>query len=243
MNGYVSSIRSIEEIVLEGKSKLELREAILSRRSIRNFLKKDVPEELIKEILTVSQWAPSWGNTQPWEIMVITGSLLEEFKQKNKEALFSGIKPNPEIQMPEVFPSHLKYRYVDVGRSVLQSLSIGRKDLDGRLNYYGDMFYLFDAPAMILFLLDKNVLLEYAMLDVGLYLQTLLLSAHDKGLGAIVLAASVNYPDILRSLFPIDTNKTVVMGAVLGWPDREAPVNCFERQRASLDDTVTWIKS
>ena len=220
---------------------MELREAILSRRSIRNFLKQAVPEELIKEVLTDSQWAPSWGNTQPWEIMVIAGSPLEEFKQKNKEALFSGVKSKPEIQMPEVFPSRLKQRYVDVGKNVLQSLSIGRKDLDGRLNYYGDMFYLFDAPVMILFLLDKNVLLEYAMLDVGLCLQKLLLSAHEKGLGAIVLAASVNYPSILRSLFPLDPNKTIVIGVVLGWPDPEAPVNSFDRQRASLDDTVTWI--
>lgn len=221
---------------------MELREAILGRRSIRNFLKKDVPEELIKEILTDSQWAPSWGNTQPWEIMVISGVPLEEFKHKNKEALFSGIKPKPEIQMPEIFPAHLKHRYVAVGKSVLQSLSIDRKDLDGRLNYYGDMFFLFDAPLMVLFLLDKKVLLEYAMLDVGLCLQTLLLSAHDKGLGGIVLAASVNFPDILRSLFPIDADKTIVMGAVLGWPDRKAAVNCFERQRAGLDETVTWIK-
>ena len=221
---------------------MELREAILNRRSVRKFLKKDVPEELIKEVLTDSQWAPSWGNTQPWEVMVITGAPLEEFKQKNKEALFSGIKPKPEIQMPEVFPSRLKHRYVDVGKRVLKSLSIDREDLDARLKYYGDMFYLFDAPVLVLFLLRKDVLLEYAMLDVGLYLQTLLLSAHDKALGGIVLAASVNYPDILRSLFPIDADKTIVMGTALGWPDHKAPVNCFERQRASLDDTVTWIK-
>jgi nitroreductase len=225
------------------KNTLELRKAILGRRSIRKFLKKEIPEELVKEILSDAQWAPSWGNTQAWEIMVVTGSPLEEFKQKNKAALFSGVKPNPEIKMPEVFPAQLKKRYVHVGKSVLQSLSIDRKDLDGRLNYYGDMFYLFDAPTMVLFLLRKDVLLEYAMLDVGLCLQTLLLSAHDKGLGGIALAASVNYPDILRALFPIGADKTIVMGAVLGWPDHEAPVNRFERQRAGLNDTVTWIET
>ena len=221
---------------------MEVKKAVMERRSIRKFLKRDIPEELISEILMDAQWAPSWGNTQPWEIMVITGSPLEEFKQKNKGTLFGGVKPNPEIRMPEVFPAQLKQRYVDVGKRVLKSLSIDRKDLDGRLNYYGDMFYLFDAPAMILFLLRKDVLLEYAMLDIGLYLQTFLLSVHDKGLGGIVLAASVNYPDLLRSLFPIAADKTIVMGAVLGWPDPEAPVNCFERQRAGLHDTVTWIK-
>lgn len=222
---------------------MEVKEAILSRRSIRKFLKKDIPEGLIKEILAEAQWAPSWGNTQPWELMIVSGPPLERFKQKNKEALFSGVKANPEIQMPEVFTSSLKQRYVDVGRSVLQALSIDRKDLDGRLKYYGDMFYLFDAPVLALFLLSKDVLLEYAMLDVGLCLQTLLLSAHNKGLGGIVLAASVNYPDILRSLFPIDANKTIVMGTALGWPDSLAPVNRFERQRAGLMETVTWVKS
>ena len=227
---------------LGDKINMEVKEAILNRRSIRNFLKQDVPEDLIKEILSDSQWAPSWGNTQPWEIMVISGPPLDEFKQKNKEALFSGNKPNPEIQMPEIFPSRLKQRYVDVGKRVLQSLSIDRKDLDDRLKYYGDMFYLFDAPAMVLVLLDKKVLLEYAMLDVGLFLQTFMLSAHNRGLGAITLAAAVNYPDVLRSLFPIDDTKTIVIGAVFGWPDHEVPVNCFERQRASFDETVTYIK-
>jgi nitroreductase len=222
---------------------MEVREAILNRRSIRDFLKKEVPEDLIKDILAESQWAPSWGNTQPWELMVISGPLLEEFKQKNKDTLLSGVKPNPEIRMPEVFPSQLKQRYTDVGKSVLQSLSIGREDLDGRLNYYGDMFTLFDAPVMILFLLDKDVLLEYAMLDVGLCLQTMLLSAHDKGLGAIVTAASVNFPDLLRSLFPIDDSKTIVIGTALGWPDPKAPVNCFDRQRANLRESVTFINS
>ena len=197
---------------------------------------------MIRELLADSLWAPSWGNTQPWELMVVSGPPLETFKQKNKEALFSGVKPKPEIRMPEVFPGHLKQRYVDVGRSVLQSLSISRKDLDGRLNYYGDMFYLFDAPVLILFLLDHEVLPEYAMLDVGSCLQTLLLSAHDRGLGAVVLAASVNYPHILRTLFPIKENKTIVMGAVLGWPDPEAAVNRFERRRAGFAETVTWIK-
>ncbi len=220
---------------------MELREAILGRRSIRKFLKQDVPEGLIKELLADSQWAPSWGNTQPWEIMVIVGPPLEKFKQKNKAALFSGIKSKPEIPMPDVFPPQLKQRYVDVGKQVLQSLSIGRNDLDGRLNYYGDMFYLFDAPVLILILLDKQVLLEYALLDVGLYLQTLLLSAHDKGLGAIALAASVHYPDVLRALFPIGTDKIIVMGAVLGWPDREAPVNRFERQRIDCKKTLCWV--
>jgi nitroreductase len=221
---------------------MDIRETIKDRRSIRKFLNKSVSEETLRELISESLWAPSWGNTQPWEFMVITGPPLERFKEENKNALLSGKKPCPEIQMPQEWPDAMKARYIDIGRSVLKAQSIARKDLDGRLKYYGDMFSLFGATALLLILLDKSLLIEYAMLDIGLFLQTFMLLAHNKGLGSIALAASVNYPDILREQFPIRENKRIVIGAAIGWPDGNAPVNKFERRRATIDESGIWIK-
>lgn len=46
-------------------------EAIRKRRSIRSFLKKDVEEEKLREILTSAMFAPtSWG-TKAWEFIVV----------------------------------------------------------------------------------------------------------------------------------------------------------------------------
>lgn len=46
-------------------------EAIRKRRSIRNFLKKEVEEEKLKEILKAAMFSPnSWG-TRPWEFIVV----------------------------------------------------------------------------------------------------------------------------------------------------------------------------
>jgi nitroreductase len=56
------------------------------------------------------------------------------------------------------------------------------------------------------------------------------------------MAAVVNYADIVRELFAIPENKTIVMGAILGWPDPEAAVNQFERQRGGLDKFVRWVR-
>ena len=221
---------------------MDTREAIKNRRSIRKFLNKQIPEETLHRLISESLWAPSWGNTQPWEFMVITGPVLERFKQQNKNALLSGKKPNPEIQMPQEWPDVMKARYVDVGRSVLDAQSIARKDMDGRLKYYGDMFYLFDATALLLVMLDKSLLIEYAMLDIGLFLQNFMLLAHNEGLGSIALSASVNYPDILRKEFPIPEYKRIVMGVAAGWPDWDAPVNRFTRRRANVDECGIWIK-
>jgi nitroreductase len=58
----------------------ELYELASGRRTIRGFRKdKDVPEEYIRRILDVARWAPSGGNGQPWEFVVIRDSEKREW--------------------------------------------------------------------------------------------------------------------------------------------------------------------
>ena len=221
---------------------MEIEESVKNRRSIRKFLDKNVPEEMIQAIISDSLWSPSWGNTQPWEFIVVTGPPLERFKEENKQALLSGKKANPDIPMPHEWPDVMKSRYVHIGRSVLEAQAIARNDMEGRLKYYGEMFSLFGAKALVLVMLDKSILMEYAMLDIGLFLQSFMLLTHSKGLGSIALAASVNYPDILREHFPIPEYKHIVIGVAVGWPDWDAPVNQFERKRTDFDECGIWIR-
>lgn len=221
---------------------MELQEAIRNRRSVRQFLNKPVPEEMIRTIIADSLWAPSWGNTQPWEILVVTGEKMDEFKKKNEAALLAGRTVQTDIPMPRVWPDAYMSRYKDLGKGVLSSLGIDRGDKEARLRHFSRMFGLFDAPAAILLTVDKELSLEYAMLDIGIYLQTFCLLAHARGLGTCIMAAIVSFPDLVRELFSVPQTKTIVMGAVLGWPDPEAPVNHFDRQRGSLDEFVKWVK-
>lgn len=46
-------------------------EAIRSRRSVREFEDRDVPDELIEKLLTAGIWAPSGLNNQPWRFTVV----------------------------------------------------------------------------------------------------------------------------------------------------------------------------
>lgn len=221
---------------------MELQDTIRNRRSIRHFLPKTVSENIIRDLIADSLWAPSWGNTQPWEIVVVTGEKLAEFKKKNQEALLAGKESNPDIPMPKMWPDAYLLRYKELGKSVLESLFIPREDKEARLQHFVRMFALFDAPAIIVVTVDKGLSLEYAMLDAGIFLQTFCLLAHDRGLGTCIMAAIVNYPDVVRELFCIPESKVLVMGAVLGWPDLDAPVNRFQRKRGALKEFVSWVK-
>ena len=221
---------------------MEVFQAITTRRSIRRFKPDPVPEALIREILEAARWSPSWGNTQPWEIVVVSGESLERFKKANRQRLMDGVIPEPDTAMPGGWPDTLKRRYTEVGKKVLTALGIARGDQEARLRYTGDMFTLFDAPCLILFSVDKALCREYAMLDIGAILQTVCLLAHDRSLGTCILAASVRYPALIREIIPVSPAKAIIVGLALGYPDGEAPINRFERERAAADDFTLWVR-
>jgi nitroreductase len=50
---------------------MELSEAIKGRRSIRAFKKQNVPEEIVEKLINAASWAPSAGNIQPWEFVIV----------------------------------------------------------------------------------------------------------------------------------------------------------------------------
>jgi len=221
---------------------MEIRDGVKGRRSIRRFLSKPVPEEMIKEIISDALWSPSWGNTQPWELTVLTGDTVKQFMEKNREAVMSGRESKTDVPTPETWPDAHNSRYKDVGRRVLNSLDITREDADARMDYYGRMYACFDAPALVMLSVDKALSLEYAMLDIGIFAQSLCLLALDRGLGTAILASSINYPNVLRESFSFPEDKRIIIGIALGWPDPEAPENKFERSRGEIEEFVKWMK-
>ncbi len=50
---------------------MDILEAIKGRRSIRTFKTKDVHEEIVEKLLDAASYAPSAGNIQPWEFIVV----------------------------------------------------------------------------------------------------------------------------------------------------------------------------
>ncbi|MEM1537452.1 MAG: nitroreductase family protein [Candidatus Nezhaarchaeales archaeon] len=58
---------------------MDLFEAIKTRRSVRSFTSKDVTDDQVVKIIEAATWAPSAGNLQPWEFIVVRN---EETKRK-----------------------------------------------------------------------------------------------------------------------------------------------------------------
>ncbi len=221
---------------------MEIREVIKGRRSIRKYKADEVSEKIIREIIEDARWAPSGGNTQPWELYVATGESLRKFKEANQRNLLEGVPLTPDIAMQQDWPEVMKRRYQAVTKNTLTSQNIDRKDKEARRRFNAEMFAIFDAPGLILFCLDKALSVGYAMLDIGMILQTVCSLAYDRGLGTCILAASILYPQVAREILFVPESKNVIIGIAIGYPDWEAPVNNFKRERAELDEFVFWLK-
>jgi nitroreductase len=56
----------------------DITDIIQGRRSIRNYLDKPIPEEILNKVLDAVRWSPSWANCQCWEIVVVKDQAVKE---------------------------------------------------------------------------------------------------------------------------------------------------------------------
>ena len=92
------------------------------RRSIRGFTKEPVPKELIQEILSIAQRAPSSMNTQPWHFHVLTGDPLDRIRRGNTEKMMSGANVDREIRMNHGYQGPHRDRQVEIAVQLFEAI-------------------------------------------------------------------------------------------------------------------------
>lgn len=62
---------------------IDVLDAVKGRRSVRAFKNQDVPVEIVEKLIDAARWAPSAGNIQPWEFIIVR---KPEIKRRLAEA-------------------------------------------------------------------------------------------------------------------------------------------------------------
>lgn len=218
---------------------MELLEGIETRRSFRAFESTPIPKETIGKILKAASSSPSYMNTQPWEVAVLSGKKKEELSRVLFELAEGDVTPNPDFPLPETWPTEMEERIKEHGERRFKILGIEREDKRKRKELKLANFEFYGAPC-VLFLFMNSTLSSWSILDMGLFAQSIILAAHSFGLGSCLQATLAYYPDAVRKFLGIPKTKRLVLGISIGYPDLEARMNAYRSKKVGLDDFVQW---
>jgi nitroreductase len=234
---------------------MEFLDTLATRRSIRAFQPRAVAPELIEQILADATHAPSWGNTQPYMVAIATGPVLKDIGDALSRrfmkvrriqslpralqplaALAGGVRPDGDYNTLIKYPPDLKARYRKTGFGLYAALGIGREDRARRTAQMARNFRSFDAP-VVLFVFAHGALGAYGVADTGAFLQSLALSAHDRGLGTCIQGALATWAAPVRKHFVVPRPYRLLCGVALGYP-ADDPVNRYRPERLPVSELL-----
>lgn len=218
---------------------MSVEEAIRERRSVRGYLDKPVPPDVLREVFELAQRAPSNCNIQPWHVFVASGETRDRIRQRLTELVKGGTPPNPDFDYPGKFAGVYRERQVECAVRLYKEMNIERDDYAGRMRASLRNFELFDAPHVCFIGMD-GAFGETVAIDVGMYMMTLMLAMTSRGIGCCAQGSMRYYPDVVREEFGAPENVKILAGISFGYEDPDVPANRTRIDRAPLEENVVF---
>jgi nitroreductase len=165
-------------------------DAIYGRRSVRKYSDKDVPDEIIKEIIRAGTYAPTAVNKQPWRFIVIKNrKLIDEYDERAKKIFVNMFKD-----------------------SAVPELAVYVKNLAKP-----EVRILYKAPVFILVFTSQEALSEH---DCALAAENMMLAAQSLGIGScwIGLAAGLGSDEAFLKEAGVPKGHKLVAPLIFGYP-------------------------
>ncbi len=216
---------------------MNVTEALGARHTVRAYLPEHIDEKIIIDIMEAAARAPSWANTQPWEVFVAAGEPLEKLRNACLAAFRAGRPPAQDMPRPEEWPPGLEQRLRELGRLRSQALGVDRTDEPARQAQSEMGIAFFGAPAVAFLCMDRT-LSSWSVFDLGMLAQSIMLAARERGIGSAVAFAIVAYPELIRAQLGVPDNLSVVIGIALGKEDESHIQNSYKSPRRPLANVV-----
>jgi nitroreductase len=220
---------------------LDVLSAITARHCKRAYLDRPVPQALLREVLAAAAHAPSTRNAQPWEVVVLSGAARRRLADRLCAAFDADEPARPDYvnRRPSSDPRELE-RAERAGRGLFEASGIARDDRQARRAHLRGNFQFHGAPvAMILHLPADAV--AGTFLEMGFFLQNVMIGLVACGLGSCPQFSVAGYPDCIRSELGLGADRLIVCSLAVGYPDPQAPVNAFAPERAGMAEYTRWL--
>ena len=207
--------------------------ALQQRRSVRAFLPQAPSADTVRALMEGAARAASGCNLQPWRVLALTGEplaqTLQAVAQAQPEAYANSLSYPPDLWEP------YRTRRFANGEDLYRSIGIPRDDKAARLEQLGKNAEFFGAPVGLFICVDQRMGLPQWM-DLGIYLQSLMLLAVENGLATCAQGFWRRYDGALAAHLGLPANYSVAVGVALGFEDTQAPINTLQASRAPFEE-------
>ena len=213
---------------------------LMNRRfSCRGFLKKEVDQKFIYQIIETAQKVPSWCNSQPWQVILLRHDTRELLSEKLVGSANQTYE-TPDIDFPERYSGVYKTRRSVCGWQLYNAVGVQKGDREGASRQMAKNYEFFGAPHVAIITTPKE-LGAYGVLDCGAFITAFTLAAAALGVSSIPQAAIAGRATIVREVLNIHEDRDVLCAISFGFADTDHPANNFRTQRANLDEFVEWV--
>ena len=220
---------------------MNVSEAVATRRSVRGFLDKPVPADVIRRIIDKAARSPSGGNIQPWHIQVIGGARIAELKAIMQRKIAEG--PANETSEYDIYPkefvSPYRERNFKVGQDMYGHIGIPREDKAGRRAWFQRNFQFFGAPLALFCSVDRRMG-PPQWSDLGMFLQTVMLLLREEGLDSCAQECWAVYPKTVGEFLGLPSERMLFCGMAIGYADPAEPANRLISDRAPLAEWASF---
>jgi len=220
---------------------MDLIEGIETRRSIRAFKDKIIPEDVLNKILKAASNSPSYTNTQPWEVAVVCGKKKEDLSKRIHNLASKKAEALPDLSWPKGWPAEHEARSRDHGARRLAAFDVERDDEVEREKLSLMNFEFYGAPCAIFLFMDGS-LNEWSVFDMGLFAQNLILAAHSYGVESCLQASVTIYAREIKEFLGIPESKKLVICISMGYPDNEAKLNTYRAIKQKPQEFMKWYR-
>jgi nitroreductase len=215
-------------------------DAVAERRSTRAFLPTPVPRDLLEHVLDKARFAPSGGNVQPWQAVIVAGEDLRHLFADFAARLQSGGIEADHPTYPDALPELWMTRRRQCAAQLYERLGIARgvreaRDAQTARNWTG-----FGAPCMM-FAHTPKFMVRAQWADMGIWLQTVMLLLQEEGLATCPQGAWAHAGGTVRQMLDIPQDHILYCGLAIGHADPDHPANRLRTQRAPLEESVRFM--
>ncbi|MGZ4905023.1 MAG: nitroreductase [Halobacteriota archaeon] len=216
---------------------MDVLKALHRRFTVRAFKPDPIDTDTILQIMSAATRAPSSGNTQPWELFVVGGEMLNRIRRSYEENFHKDVPTKPDIPAPAEWPPALERRIQESRAARLRALGVAGDGTAVRHAMTERAHQFFGAPIVAFLCMDRT-LTSWSVFDLGLLAQSIMLAAQHFSVDSAPAFLFVAYPDVIRKQVGIDDDLSIVMGVALGYRDTHSPENQYRSSRRPVRDVV-----